>query len=458
MVLKESVARQKQALLKTLSEAIKIRSVQEEAKPGMPFGEGPAKCLAYMLKVCEDMGFRTKNVDNYMGWAEIGEGDEMVAILGHLDVVPEGKGWDKDPYSGEVDDTNVYGRGAMDDKGPAIAALYGMKAIVDAGLPLKRRIRILFGTNEETGAADMDYYLEKGGEVPVCGFTPDAEYPLINGEKGIVNADYTTHFTQDGEVKLVRIQGGTAYNIVPALCEAEFAAPSEEAKALVSRFNGKDGMTVELTEGGFKVTTHGKEAHGSHPELGENAIGKLLLGIKEFPLSKGLQEAVTFLADKIGMDPYGEKIGIGLEDEVSGKLSFNMGILEGDADHLTVKINYRYPVTKTYEDCAPKLTETFKKAGFELTSEEHKGALYVDEKTPYVQTLLDVYHEMTGLTGGAMSIGGGTYAKAIPNIVAFGPIFPGDTVREHLPNEFWEIEILMKNAQIYAEAMYRLAK
>ena len=120
------------------------------------------------------------------------------------------------------------------------------------------------------------------------------------GEKGIVNADYTTHFTQDGEVKLVRIQGGTAYNIVPALCEAEFAAPSEEAKALVSRFNGKDGMTVELTEGGFKVTTHGKEAHGSHPELGENAIGKLLLGIKEFPLSKGLQEAVTFLADKIG--------------------------------------------------------------------------------------------------------------------------------------------------------------
>ena len=175
MELKESVARQKQALLKTLSEAIKIRSVQEEAKPGMPFGEGPAKCLAYMLKVCEDMGFRTKNVDNYMGWAEIGEGDEMVAILGHLDVVPEGKGWDKDPYSGEVDDTNVYGRGAMDDKGPAIAALYGMKAIVDAGLPLKRRIRILFGTNEETGAADMDYYLEKGGEVPVCGFTPDAE-------------------------------------------------------------------------------------------------------------------------------------------------------------------------------------------------------------------------------------------------------------------------------------------
>lgn len=161
MELKESVARQKQALLKTLSEAIKIRSVQEEAKPGMPFGEGPAKCLAYMLKVCEDMGFRTKNVDNYMGWAEIGEGDEMVAILGHLDVVPEGKGWDKDPYSGEVDDTNVYGRGAMDDKGPAIAALYGMKAIVDAGLPLKRRIRILFGTNEETGAADMDYYLEK---------------------------------------------------------------------------------------------------------------------------------------------------------------------------------------------------------------------------------------------------------------------------------------------------------
>lgn len=136
-----------------------------------------------MLKVCEDMGFRTKNVDNYMGWAEIGEGDEMVAILGHLDVVPEGKGWDKDPYSGEVDDTNVYGRGAMDDKGPAIAALYGMKAIVDAGLPLKRRIRILFGTNEETGAADMDYYLEKAERSQFADLRPMQNILSSTGKK-----------------------------------------------------------------------------------------------------------------------------------------------------------------------------------------------------------------------------------------------------------------------------------
>jgi succinyl-diaminopimelate desuccinylase len=458
MELAKQVELEKEAMLKTLSEALKIKSVQGPAEPGKPFGEGPARCLEYMLNVCRDLGFKTKNVDNYMGWAEIGEGDEMVAILGHLDVVPEGKGWEKDPYGGEIDDKNIYGRGALDDKGPTIAALYGMKAIKDLGLPLKRRIRILFGTNEETGSLDMAHYMETGGEVPVCGFTPDGEYPLINGEKGILESDYTKHFTQQGDLKLVHLHGGTAYNVVPSLAEAEFTCPAAMAEKLVARYDGKNGMTVEATDGGVKVTTHGKEAHGAHPELGENAIGKLMIGLKDWPLSPELKETIAFVADHIGMDPYGVGMGIALEDKVSGKLSFNLGIAEGDSTQLTLKLNYRYPVTKSYDDCAPVLTENFKKAGFELTAENHKRALFVDEKTPYIQTLLDVYHELTGLEGGAMSIGGGTYAKSIPNIVAFGPIFPGDTVREHLPNEFWEIEIFMKNAKIYAEAMYRLAK
>jgi succinyl-diaminopimelate desuccinylase len=458
MELSKYVERNKEAMLKTLSGALQIRSVRGPAEPGKPFGEGPSRCLDYILKVCRDLGFRTKNVDNYMGWAEIGEGNEMVGILGHLDVVPEGSGWDRDPYSGDVDGTYVYGRGAMDDKGPSIAALYGMKAILDAKLPLKRRIRFLFGTNEETGCQDMEYYLKKGGEIPVCGFTPDAEYPLINGEKGIIDAAYTKTFVQTGPLKLVRLIGGTAINIVPALAEAEFICPQEMTEDLIAEFNGKHGLVVEKIPDGVKVSAHGREAHGAFPEKGENAIGKLLLGLALWPLEGELKAAVGFAASHIGLEVHGESLGIALEDSVSGKLSFNLGMIEGNEEHLTLKINYRYPVTKHYEDCAPLLTARFKAAGFELTSEKHKEALFVDEKTPYVQTLLQVYHEMTGLEARAISIGGGTYAKSVPNIVAFGPIFPGDTVREHLPNEFWEIEILMKNAQIYAEAMYQLAR
>jgi succinyl-diaminopimelate desuccinylase len=458
MDLAKAIEQQKEPMLKTLSEALKIKSVQGPAEPGKPFGEGPAKALTYMLDVCRSLGFRTCDVDHYMGWAEIGEGKEMVAILGHLDVVPEGKGWDRDPYGGEIDDRNIYGRGALDDKGPTIAALYGMKALVDAGVPLKRRIRILFGTNEETGSADMAHYLEKGGEIPVCGFTPDGEYPLINGEKGILNADYRASYQQDGDLKLVKIQGGTAYNIVPSLAEAEFTCPDALADQLISSFNGRGGVEVTRTAGGVKAAAHGKEAHGAHPELGINAIGKLALVIREFPLSAGVRECLGTIADHIGLETNGRGMGIYLHDDQSGDLSFNLGMIEGDASSLTLKINYRYPVTKTYDDCAPVLTANFRRYGFELVKEEHKKALFVDPQTPYVRTLLGVYEELTGLDPTPLCIGGGTYAKSIPNIVAFGPIFPGDTVREHLPNEFWEIDILMKNARIYTEAMYRLAR
>jgi len=171
MELAKLVEQNREAMVKTLQEAVRIKSVQEGALPGKPFGPGPARCLAYMLEEAEKMGFRTQNVDNYMGWCEYGEGPEMVAVLGHLDVVPEGDGWTRDPYGGEADGENVYGRGTMDDKGPTVAALYALKALKDSGVPLKRRIRILFGTNEETGSKDMQYYLDKGGEIPVCGFS-----------------------------------------------------------------------------------------------------------------------------------------------------------------------------------------------------------------------------------------------------------------------------------------------
>ena len=209
MKLQNYVDKEKENMLKSLSEILKIDSVRGDKKVDAPFGEGPKQCLNFILKIALEMGFKIKNVDNYMGWAEYGNGNEMVAVLGHLDVVPAGNGWSKNPFSGDIENGNIHGRGAVDDKGPIIACLYALNAIKNSKLPLKRRIRILFGTNEETGSTDIKYYLDKDGEIPVCGFTPDGEFPLINGEKGIINASFRKTFKRSGKLILKKISGGT---------------------------------------------------------------------------------------------------------------------------------------------------------------------------------------------------------------------------------------------------------
>ena len=206
------------------------------------------------------------------------------------------------------------------------------------------------------------------------------------------------------------------------------------------------------------VEAEGVSAHGSTPGEGENAIGRLMLALDTLPFEGDVQKAIHFLAEKIGMETDGTSLGVHLHDDVSGALTLNWGTLHADEEKLSLKLNYRYPVTKSYEDCAPALNSAFAEAGFVLDREVHKAKLYIPEDSELVKTLLNVYKEHTGLEGKAKSIGGGTYAKALPNILAFGPIFPGDEVREHKPDEFLEIPKLMKSAQIIASAMYEMAK
>ena len=456
MTLKEALAGRQDALLRSLQESIRIPSVQGPAQEGCPYGRGVRQCLDHALATAEQLGLACGHLDHQVGWCEYGGGEEMIGVLGHLDVVPAGEGWSFPPFGGEIRDGKVFGRGAMDDKGPTMAAMYALTAIRDAGLPLRRRIRLLLGTNEETGSQDMHYYRTHGGELPVMGFTPDGEYPVINGEKGIVNVTFRRTFVQSGPVRLMRLSGGSAPNVVPASAQAEIACPAETAAALAAR--ATDAVRFTPVAGGVLAEARGVSAHGSTPELGENAIGRLMLALAELPLSGGAAEAVGFLAKNLGMETDGASLGIALRDDVSGGLTLNWGTLTGDESSMTLRINYRYPVTKRFEDCAPILQRTFEEAGFVLTEQTHKASLYIPADSQLVRTLLDVYARETGLPAEPKSIGGGTYAKSIPNTVAFGPIFPGDEVREHKPDEFIEIDKLMKNAQIIAEAMYQLAK
>ena len=455
MKFQKHIEEQMPQLISDLQGCIRIPSVYTEDGSGFPYGKAVQDCLEYVLAGAENLGLSTFNMDNQVGWCECGGGEEMVAVLSHLDVVPEGDGWTVPPYEGLVQDGKIFGRGTMDDKGPAMCALYALKAIADSGLPLKRRIRILFGLNEETGSVDMAYYKAHGGEIPVMGFTPDGEYPIINGEKGLVNEAYRCEFAPEGRLLIRSLWGGTAHNIVPNYAKAELICDPPLAAAILTP--KLPGITATPTSDGVIVEAQGVNAHGGTPWEGENAIGRLLQFMDQMPFEGKLKTAVSFLAQKLGTEWDGTSLGIAMEDEVSGILSMNLGVLRGDENSLEVKLNYRYPVTKHFDDCGPQVKVAFEAAGFERTVAGHKEKLYMPPEHPLVKTLLKVYSDCTGLDPTPKSIGGGTYAKMIPNVLAFGPIFPGDEVREHKPDEFMELSRLSDNANIIAEAMYAMA-
>lgn len=407
-----------------------IASLQKAISFDSSTKEGAVACLHWALNLAQSMGFLTHNMNDMVGWAEYGDGEELVCVLGHLDVVPAGSGWTKQPFGGEIENGRLYGRGTTDDKGPMIAALYALKQIRDRGIPLKRRIRLLFGTEEETGCEDMKYYVAHGGELPTLGFTPDGEFPLIHGEKGLLIESYRCSFAP-GQIKA--LWGGTAANMVP-----------DSAWAILG-----DGAKIEC---------RGKSCHGAEPWNGENAIGKLLAKLNALPLTGQLKTAVSFLHSRIGMETDGASLGIAMEDELSGRLSFNLGMLRADERSMTVTVNYRYPVTKSYNDCVPHVRKAFAQAGFELLNTSHDEKLFLPEDHPLVEKLITVYNDYTGEKARPICIGGGTYAKSMPNTVAFGPIFPGDEVTEHEPDEYIALDRLAQNRDIIRLAMLALAE
>ncbi|MCD8123902.1 MAG: dipeptidase PepV [Lachnospiraceae bacterium] len=445
----------KEELIASLQGCIRIPSVRGETEEGAPYGANLKRCLNYVLELAERMGFSVHNMDGQLGWCEWGDGEEMVAVLSHLDVVPEGEGWTVPPYEGRILNGRIYGRGTMDDKGPAMASLYALYALKESRVTLKRRIRLLFGLNEETGSADMKYYLAHGGELPVMGITPDGEYPVINGEKGLVTQAFARNLEQTGKIRMLEIQGGTAHNIVPDEASVRLACSRERTEQIMAM--QAENILCTPTPEGVRICAVGTSAHGGTPWEGENAIGRLLLFLDRLPLEGDLRQTFHMLAQRFGMEWNGQSLGIALRDAESGELTMNLGVIRGDEHQLEVKMSYRYPVTCTFEQCGPAVEEVFREAGFRQTCLLHKEAIYMNPDSLLVQTLLRVYGEYTGQPTIPKCIGGGTYAKMMPNTLAFGPVFPGDEVREHKPDEFMELIRLLDNAKLLARAMEELA-
>lgn len=451
----------KDDIIKSTQEIIRIKSVEEEPKEGMPFGEGPYKAIEYVTNLSKHMGFDAKDFDGYAAHADIGDGKEIIGILAHVDVVPEGSGWTYPPYAAEIHEDKIYGRGTLDDKGPTIAAMYAMKALKESNIDLKRKIRIIFGSNEESGWGGIKYYF-KNEKAPDMAFTPDADFPVIYGEKGILIFDLEA--TMDNDIRLLDLKGGSAANMVPDYCEAIIEVDNmEDFDSIYSNFRGKYDypINIEKKDKKVKIIATGVSAHGSTPEKGKNAISYLMkfLGYI-FNNEDKLSEFVKVYNDRIGFLYNGEKIGCGLEDDISGKLNFNPGVIKLEDGKIVLTVNIRYPIKSSKEEVFSGIRQNLKDTNVKLVKEwSHKEPLHVPKDNFLVKKLMEVYREETGDEDSSpITIGGGTYARAMENAVAFGPMFPGQTELAHQKDEYISIDHLMKLTRIYAKALYQLAK
>lgn len=453
----------KDDIIKSIQDVVKIRSVTDKAKPGMPFGEGVGSTLEKALDIAENMGFKTVNLDGYVGYAEYGQGEDYVAVLGHLDVVPEGEGWTFPPYGAEIHDGKIYGRGTMDDKGPIITALYSLKTIKDLNLPLSRRVRIIFGTNEENGCSEIQYYKDRE-KAPVLGFTPDGEYPIIYAEKGITTFDLVKDIKvkSSGDIVVKYIKGGERANVVPNHCEAVLEAKDPDSAArIIEDLSHKNNFNtnVQLKDGLILIKVEGLAAHGSTPELGKNAVMQMLKLLGNLNIEKSdIKDVIDFFNEYVGFETDGKSFGVYLEDKESGKLTFNVGAVDIDENKISFALNLRYPVTCKYEDMMKPFKNRISLLDFRIENMMHQEPLFFPESHPLIRTLKKVYEEQTGKKAELLAIGGGTYAKDMPNMVAFGPMIQGEPETIHNANEYIKIDHVIKNAKIYAHAIYELAK
>ena len=451
----------KDQLVEDMKRWIAVPSVQGPAEENAPFGKENRRMLDLALEDAKKYGFEVRDVDGYAGDISFGQGEQTMGMLCHLDVVPAGDGWTHDPWGAEIVDNKIYGRGTMDDKGPALCALYAMRAVKDAGVPLKDGVRLILGCDEETGMSDMRYYAKKY-KMPDYGFSPDAEFPVINIEKGglgLLISKYTGG-EGDAEIAVESLYAGVRPNVVPGVAKAVLKVRDPEGfKAAVEKVAQEKGfrLTTEEEDGRIALIAEGESAHASMPHLGKNAAGMLLIALKELGAGGNSKDAIAALAEVLGMEYDGAKLGIKQEDELSGPLTCNLGILRYDGLNLTAQLDIRYPLCSDEEKMCGAATMALSGAGLALTRLGGHTPHHVPAEHKVVKGLLKVYHEVTGLDAYAFAIGGGTYSRMMPNTVAFGLNFPGDTDTCHMPDEFIDVDKMMLSVKIFAHAIATLA-
>lgn len=460
MNLQEKVLQYKDEVVKNIQGAVQVPSVLGEAKEGMPFGEGPAKALAYFMELGKQLGFNVTNYDNYACDIEFGDGEEVVGILGHVDVVPEGENWLYPPYSGTIADGKIFGRGTLDDKGPAVISLYAMKAIMDSGIKLSRKVRMILGANEESGSKCLTYYFDTiKRPQPTLAFTPDSKFPVTFAEKGIIRIKLKNKFSLLNNIVL---HGGNAFNSVPEKTMMNIpVADIENFDVKLQEFNSKNEYKIEceLKNNSYNFLALGKSAHGSTPAKGYNSITSLFSFLKTIKINnKDLEKLVEFFDKYFKMETDGKSLGINLTDNESGSLSVNLGKMTVENNDIELCLDIRCPVTYPNEKVIDMLEENLKGI-MEVEVVSNSKALYVPKDSFLVSTLMKVYQNVTGDTESKpIAIGGGTYARKVTNGVAFGALLKSQEDNMHQRNEYLEIDKIDTLLKIYVEAIYELAK
>lgn len=442
-------------LISGLQTCLSYKTVKDPgtAGPGAPFGRGIAACLEDALAQARALGFETKNLDGYCGTVDFGAGEEQLAILCHLDVVPEGTGWTYPPYGAEIHEGMLYARGAMDDKGPAFAALYAMAAVKAQGIPMRRRVRLILGCDEESGMECLAHY-NKVEKAPDLAFSPDAEYPVVNSEKMIFHAEYRKKYASK-----LTIKAGTVANAVPGEAEAELALSLNRILPILEAFMEKSeyACTAEAIEGGCRIRATGAAAHASMPEKGKNALLALLALLDRLPLEGEDAKTVAGLTSALRFDYHGEALGLDQED-ASGRLTLNAGVVDWDQTGIRrLTIDIRAPISASGQEIREKLCAGFAPAGLVETAAKWSEGYYIPPESELVSSLLDVYAARSGKRLPPLAIGGGTYARHLKNAVAFGIERPGEPVSIHMPDECMNLAHLVEDTKILADAILALA-
>lgn len=462
------VEKRKEALIRDAQGLLHIKSVldEEHTSPEAPLGIGVKEALEYMLQLGEKDGFIAKNVGNVSGHLEFGEGKELLGVLCHVDVVPEGDGWTSDPFGAEIRDGKIYARGALDDKGPTMAAYYAMKIVKELGLPLKKRVRMIIGTDEESNWRCVEHYFNHE-EMPALGFAPDADFPIINAEKGIADFDMVQKEVKfeaaNGEVNIVSFVSGKRYNMVPDHAKAVLIVKTNQHE-ISGQFT--DFMSKYELEHHFHTDNEqlilevkGVSAHGMEPRNGKNAGLFLAEFLSKLNLDAKAAHYFRFVSRFFFEDSRGVNLGVAYSDEISGDLTINPGKLSYSSESRgSIGMTCRYPVTNKMEETKRKLDALLEGEGFVIENFSDSKPHHVDEKEFLIQTLSKVYEEQTGEKAELIAIGGGTYARSLKSGVAFGPLFPGRPDIAHQKDEYMYIEDLLKATAIYAQAIYELAR
>lgn len=476
------VKRRQGALLRDLSALLAIPSVKDDstAADGMPLGIDSAKALAYMLDLAQREGLRTASLEGIVGYAEYGsegEREDYIAVLCHVDVVPASGEWTSPPFEPTIRDGRLYARGALDDKGPAIAALYGLLIVKELGLPLRHRVRLIVGTDEETGMNCMETY-NRLELPPLAGFTPDADFPIVHAEKGQVNTRMTLRHSEgwppcgesdpDRIYRLWSFKSGTAANMVPDSAEAIIQGSPARLEALISAFwsysatHGLEGRIVSdlASENGVAILRmQGQSAHGMAPETGDNAGMRLLAFLYGQPFESDDERFIRGAVELLAGDTSGEALGIACRDEATGALTVNVGLLryEPHAGEAYFHLNIRFPACADGKTLVSLIEAKIAEYGFVLTPPVIKPPHQVAADHPMIMALQAIYLEHTGQEAALLSTGGGTYACKLANCVAFGPLFPGEPDTAHQPDESISVDSLLKATAMYAQAIFEMA-